>query len=86
MYNQFTALCNSAARVRYTPPKQGRKRCRGELSKIVREADKAGLSYGKYVAENDPILCAIRPNKDSSWTSPKRTLIEGLRSEGINVK
>ena len=84
MYNQFTALCNSAARVRYTPPKQGRKRCRGELSKIVREATEAGMSYGQYVAVTEPVLCASRPNRLSGWTSPRRTLIEGLRAEGIH--
>ena len=86
-HKELKNLRNGARPVRYTPiPRTARKRCLGSLSKIVREATEAGMSYGQYVAVTEPVLCASRPNRLSGWTSPARTLIESLRTEGIDVE
>lgn len=73
--------CNAALE-RHTI-RSGYRRCTGALGETVRAAESQNLSYGQYVARNETISLRSRRSKESGWTSPRRTIIEGLDSELI---
>lgn len=77
----FKRSCNAALE-RHTI-RSGYRRCTGALGETVRAAEKEGLTYGQYVARNETISLRSRRFKESRWTSPRRTIIEGLDSELI---
>lgn len=81
---ELTRAYNSVMPIHYTPPRRGRKKCATPLGDVVRAATEAGLTYGQYVALNDPVLRASKPNKENGWTHPNRTLIEALDTELTN--
>ena len=70
------------------PRKRRRRKVRTELGRVVAEAEAAGLSYGKYVAQTE-CYAYVRPrpeNRPSARVDPNRTLLDGLNSELTNLE
>lgn len=65
-----------------------KKCCYTPLGRIVAEAEAEGMSYGKYVAQQEAHLYRHprQNNTPSTWVHPQRTLLEGLNKELRNLE